>query len=154
MTKRIAPFLVLALACFGGAWAAHRVVTPAPQAPGTSLSRYLPAGALLYLHAKNFSALLSEWSVSPEKTQWLQSDNYHVFSESRLFLRLQEVKDRFAAIAGLPPDMNLAGQIAGTESALALYDIGKLQFLYITRRAPAASMQSRGASRSTSESRT
>jgi hypothetical protein len=38
--------------------------------------------------------------------------------------------------------MNFLGQIAGRESALALYDVGKLQFLYITRFPSANSMQS------------
>src|SRR5262249_22125571 len=88
--------------------------------------------ALLYLQAKDFSSLLSDWNASPEKQQWLRSGNYQVFSRSRLLLRLRDAGNQFASAAGLPPDMNFLGQIAGRESALALYDIGKLQFLYIT----------------------
>ena len=38
--------------------------------------------------------------------------------------------------------MKFLGEMAGSRSALALYDIGKLQFLYITQNAPASSMQS------------
>ena len=38
--------------------------------------------------------------------------------------------------------MNFLSQVAGNQSALALYDIGKLQFLYITRLPSANSAQS------------
>src|SRR5208282_419972 len=78
---------------------------------------------------------------SREKTKWLASDNYQVFSRSRLFLRLQEAQTQFATAAGAPPDMALLDSLAGGESALALYDIGNLEFLYITRMPSARAMQ-------------
>jgi hypothetical protein len=139
--KTIILLLLLGLLCFGGAWAAYQAVSPvAPAAP--PLSRYVPSGALLYLHSSDFSSLLGEWNASPQKRAWLESSNYAVFSRSRLFLRLQEASQQFSAAAGLSPDVNFLGEMAGSQSAVALYDIGKLQFLYITRRASAGSMQS------------
>ena len=105
-----------------------------------SLSKYVPAGPVLYLETKDFSSLLSDWNSSPEKRVWVNSANYEVFSRSRLFLRLKGAGDQFASAAGLPPDMNFTSQIAGTHSALALYDIGNLQFLYITYLPSAKSM--------------
>jgi hypothetical protein len=57
-------------------------------------------------------------------------------------LRLEGAGKQFAAAAGLPPDMNFLTQVAGTQSALALYDIGKLEFLYITKLPSANSAQS------------
>jgi hypothetical protein len=72
----------------------------------------------------------------------VKSANYEVFSRSRLLLRLKGAGDQFAAAAGLPPSVNFLGQVAGTRSALAIYDIGNLQFLYITRLPSAKSMQS------------
>ena len=139
--KRIILLLLLGMVCLGGAWAAYQVNSPVVPA-AAPLSRYVPSGALLYLQAKDFSSLLADWNASPQKRQWLQSSNYEVFSRSRLFLRLQEAGGQFAAAAGLPPDMNFLGEMAGSQSALVLYDIGQLQFLYITRRASASSMQS------------
>jgi hypothetical protein len=136
--KRIATFLLMGAACMGLGGAAYEMSAPAP-AP---LSGYAPAGALLYLQAKDFSSLLADWNSSPQKQEWLKSSNYEVFSRSRLFLRLQGASQQFTAAAGLPPDMGFLTQVAGTESALALYDIGKLQFLYITRLPSAHSMQS------------
>jgi len=98
-----------------------------------SLARVAPPGAVLYLEARNFSGLLEEWNRSQEKGEWVRSANHEVFSKSRLFLRLKEASDQFAVAAGLPPDMNFVAQLAGEQSGLALYDIGKLQFLYVTR---------------------
>jgi hypothetical protein len=136
--KRAAILLLLGIASIGASWAAYQAL--APEAP--PLSHYVPAGSLLYLQAKDFSALLGDWNASAQKASWVKSKNYEVYSRSRLFLRLQGASDQFAAAAGLPPDMNFLTQVAGTQSALALYDIGKLEFLYITRLPSASSMQS------------
>jgi hypothetical protein len=106
------------------------------------LSKFVPAGPLLYLEAQDFSSLLSDWISSPQKKQWIKSDNYEVFSRSRLFLRLQGACEQFAAAAGFPPDMDFFAQIAGQRGAVAIYDIGKLEFLYITYFPSAKSMQS------------
>jgi hypothetical protein len=135
--KRIAIFLLVTLACVGIGRAAYRAAAP----PESSLSKNVPAGALLYLEARDFSSLLSDWNASPQKKSWVQSDSYEMFSRSRLFLRLKGAGDQFGAAAGLPSDMDFLSQIAGQRSALAIYDIGKLQFLYITYLPSARSMQ-------------
>ena len=102
-------------------------------APTHPLDQITPEGAMLYIEAKDFAALLKDWNGSPEHAQWLKSDDYRVFSNSRLFLRLGEASDQFAAAAGLPPNMEFLAQAAGRESAIAIYDIGNLEFLYISR---------------------
>jgi hypothetical protein len=136
--KRAAVLLLVSVACIGASWAAFQALAP-EAAP---LSRYVPAGSLLYLQAKDFSALLSDWNASPQKASWVKSKNYEVYSRSRLFLRLEGAGKQFASAAGLPPDMNFLTQVAGAQSALALYDIGKLEFLYITKLPSASSAQS------------
>jgi hypothetical protein len=136
--KRAAILLLLSVVSIGASWAAFQALAPEPP----PLSRYVPAGSLLYLHAKDFSALLGDWNASTQKGSWVNSKNYEVYSRSRLFLRLQGAGQQFAAAAGLPPDMNFLTQVAGTQSAIALYDIGKLEFLYITKLPSARSMQS------------
>ena len=136
--KRAIVFLLLGAMFLGVSWAALQ--SGPAQEPG--FSRYFPAGPLLYVQAKNFSSLLSDWNASPEKQQWVKSANYSVFSNSRLLLRLKTASDQFSAAAGLPPDANFFKQVAGAQSALAIYDIGKLQFLYITQLPTASSAQS------------
>jgi len=130
-------FTLAAVAILALGWAARVVATPAEP----PLSKFAPSGALLYLQAADFSSLLEQWNSSSEKKQWLAGSNYEAFSRSRLFLRLKGASDQFAAAAGLPPDMNFLTQVAGKQSAVALYDIGNLQFLYITRLPSASSMQ-------------
>lgn len=136
--KRILIIMCIALVCAGIGWAGYRAVSP----PDVPLSKFVPAGPLLYLEAQDFSSLLSDWNSSPQKKQWIKSDNYEVFSRSRLFLRLQGAGEQFAAAAGLPADMGFFSQVAGQRSAVAIYDIGKLEFLYITYLPSAKSMQS------------
>jgi hypothetical protein len=109
------------------------VFAQTPAATPVDLSRLVPAGPLLYLEAKDFGSLLSDWNGSQVKKLWLASDNFQVFSRSRLYLKLQQAQTEFAAAAGVPPDMDLLANVAGTQSALAIYDIGTLQILYITR---------------------
>ena len=135
--KRIAIIFCIAAACAGIGWGAYRAAAPA----GQPLSKYVPAGPLLYLEAKDLSALLNDWNSSPQKRQWIQSDNYEVFSRSRLFLRLKGASDQFTAAAGLHPDMDFLSQVSGEHSVLALYDIGNLQFLYVAYLPSAKSME-------------
>ena len=137
MKHRILMVVSIALAFAGIGWAAYRAVA----VPETVLSKFVPAGPLLYLEAKDFSSLLREWDSSPQKRQWLKSDSYEMFSRSRLFLRLQGAGQQFGVAAGLPADLDFFSQAAGQRSAVALYDIGKLEFLYITYLPSAKSMQ-------------
>jgi hypothetical protein len=136
--KRVIIFVLIAAACLGVSWGAFQVTTSREPA----LSRYFPSGALLYLQAKDFSSLLADWDNSDENRLWLKSNNYEVFSRSRLFLRLKEANTEFSKAAGVPTDANLLRQVAGKQSSLAIFDIGKLEFLYITRLPSASSMQS------------
>jgi hypothetical protein len=102
----------------------------------------MPEGSLLYIEAKDFSGLLKDWSSSAEHAAWLKSDDYRVFSNSRLFLRLGQASDQFATATGLPPDMKFLTDAAGKESAVAVYDIGNLEFLYISQLSSGGFLQS------------
>ncbi|MFL6299335.1 MAG: hypothetical protein ACJ71N_01860 [Terriglobales bacterium] len=108
-------------------------IAAAPATPVRPLAQVTPSGALLFIKAKDFGALLKDWNASPEKQSWLKSDDYEVFSRSKLFLRLKHDQAEFAKAAGFPLDMAMVGQVGGSESAFAVYDIGKLEFLYVTR---------------------
>jgi len=129
---------LLSVVFFGVTWGAYRAAAPGEP----ELSHFVPSGALLYLQAKDFALLLGDWDKSQEKENWLKSKNYDVFSQSRLLLRLQNAGNEFSKAAGVPVGADLLHQVAGRQSVLALYDIGKLQFLYITRLASADSVQS------------
>ncbi|HWZ96748.1 MAG TPA: hypothetical protein VN025_03230 [Candidatus Dormibacteraeota bacterium] len=136
--KRIVELALLVTCLVGVSWGGYRAALP----PEPELSRFAPAGALLYLQAKDFSSLLSDWDKSSEKEKWVRSKNYDVFVESRLLLRLKDAAGEFSTAAGVPVNNSILHQVAGKQSALALYDIGKLEFLYITRISSGDAMQS------------
>jgi hypothetical protein len=136
--KRAILVALLSVGSFGVAWGAYRVAIPAEP----ELSHFVPSDALLYLQAKDFSSLLADWDKSQEKENWLKSKSYDVFAQSRLLLRLQAASSEFSKAAGVPVGADLLHQVAGKQTAFGLYDIGKLQFLYITRLPSADSMQS------------
>lgn len=123
-------WIVIACACVAGAaiWAISQI-----NAQRLQIAPLMPDGALLYLEAKDLHALLNDWNNSEEKRTWLKGDNYAAFSRSRLFQRLSQAQDEFSTTASLQADNTLLSSIAGGQSALALYDIGNLEFVYVTR---------------------
>jgi hypothetical protein len=132
---------VIVLVCLGILGATVGAWLQAPSSSRASITSRVPAGALLVLQAKDLGSLLRDWNGSREKATWIESANYQAFSRSKLFLRLKEAYDEFSAAAGAPPDMALLSDVAGSESALGLYDIGKLEFLYVTRLPSAKAME-------------
>jgi hypothetical protein len=135
--QRITVAVTATLLTAGALYAAFQTVTPAP----TPLSTFVPPGSLFSIESPNFATLLTSWSHSAEQRAWLTSENYAAFSRSRLFGRLGDARSEFATSAGLSPDLQFLQQIAGTQSIFAWYDIGNLQFLYITRMPSAAAQQ-------------
>ncbi|MBZ5605800.1 MAG: hypothetical protein LAO79_26165 [Acidobacteriia bacterium] len=131
--RRLLYLPVALLAYWAGFWALGQT-GPAP------MPAIFPAGALLYLEAKNFSGLVTDWNASAEKAAWLASSNYDAFEKSRLFLKLGEAQKEFAVAAGVPPDYAMLGAVAGGGSAIAMYNIGDLHFLYATHLASARAM--------------
>jgi len=118
-------------------------VTAWVQTPTAPLPSVFPAGALLTVESKNFAAQLADWNASEEKSDWLGGDNYAVFSRSKLFIRLREAQGEITQAAGLPTldTADLLTAIAGERSALAIYDIGELRFLYMTEMPRAEAIQ-------------
>ncbi len=154
---RAAAIVLAALLCGLGAFAFQaatravraRTAAPSASAASRSMASMLPQGALLTIEAPDFAALLRAWNDSPEQKAWLASGNYSVFSNSRLFGRLNDARGEFESAAappkkknaddgsGLTFDADFLTQVAGRQSIFAWYDVGKLEFLYITRMSPA-----------------
>lgn len=120
--------------------AAYVLLQTTPPAP--KLATLIPAGAMIYLEAPDFGRLLRDGDASQIKANWLQSTNYAVFSRSNLFTKLQGVYTEYGAAAGFLPDLKSAIEIAGTDSALALYEFRDVEFLYVSRISEAALVKS------------
>lgn len=97
------------------------------------LASLMPAGPMIYLEAKDFHSLLSDWNRSRVKQDWLNSANYSVFSNSNLLQKLQGLYQEYGNVAGFVPGLPGTLEIAGRESALGLYEFTDQQFVYITR---------------------
>ncbi len=134
MKRRVWISIGAALASCGAVFAIGALEQAMQSKP--ELPALLPEGALLSIEARNFGALLKDWNTSEEKRVWLASDNHAAFSNSRLFARLSQAQDEFSTAAGLPADESLLETVAGKESCLGLYDIGNLEFVYVTRLDP------------------
>ncbi len=136
-------FLTVAILLTASAVAIYQAAAPRSAAP--SMAALLPQGALLTIQSPDFAALLHQWNASPEQKSWLASDNYSVFSNSRLFGRLNDARAEFEAAATSPSNANpsidgdFLTQVAGKQSIFAWYDVGNLEFLYITRISSAQS---------------
>jgi len=130
MKARAAFALLFLAACIAIAYQIRAGQQPAAPA---SLTSYVPQDALLTIESPDFASLLHQWTNSAESKAWLTSDNYSVFQNSRLFGRLKDAQDTFAKAPGIPEGADLLNQVAGKQSVFAWYDIGKLEFLYITR---------------------
>lgn len=129
-TLRFAAILLAAAALTAGCvYAALEITAPAPS----SFAAYAPPGALLALESPDFASLLRSWNNSAEQRRWITGEDYAAFSRSRLFGRLGDAQSEFATAAGLGPDSHFLEQVAGSQSLFAWYDIGNLEFLYITR---------------------
>lgn len=113
---------------FAAFWAIGQMEQPQNQ----PLPSLMPTGALLSIEAKDFSSLVSDWNRSTEKRAWLEGDDYQEFSRSRLFERLSQAQNEFSVAAGIRTDDALLNSVAGTQSCLAIYDIGNLEFLFVT----------------------
>ena len=120
--------LILAVLLTAAGYVYLQTTPPAPK-----LATLMPSGALLYLESPDFAHLLRDWDASKVKADWLQSANYSVFSRSNLFAKLQDVYGQYGQAAGYLPDLRSIIGIAGTQSALALYGIRDVEFLYISR---------------------
>jgi hypothetical protein len=127
--------LLLCASLVAGALGVQAVRQARARAAAPDLANLVPPGALLAIQSPDFARLLAQWNSSAEQKQWLGSASYSVFQNSRLFGRLSDAEGEFARASGVPA-AKLLPQVAGTQSIFAWYDVGSLEFLYITRLAP------------------
>jgi len=97
-----------------------------------TLANLMPKGALVYVQSKDLTSQLKTWYLSPAHKRYFSSSNYNAFSQSRLFLKFQERVQEFESATGIILSEDGFASVVGGESALALYDIGELEFVFTT----------------------
>lgn len=96
-----------------------------------SLAQDLPRGALVYAQFKDLPALLKRWDESSLKQQYLSSANYSQFQHRHLALKLVQRWTEFNDGLGFQLDSASIGEAAESGAAIAIYDIGRLDLVFI-----------------------
>jgi hypothetical protein len=106
-----------------------------PQRPVSEqlrLAGAMPRGALVYVQARDLSTLMKTWTASTVRNKFYASPSYTAFSKSRVFLKFQDRRADFEKALGFGIDESRLAELAGGASAVAIYDIGKLEMIFVT----------------------
>ncbi|HEY0460676.1 MAG TPA: hypothetical protein VGC97_16180 [Pyrinomonadaceae bacterium] len=90
-----------------------------------------PRGCLIYLQVRNLSALIKLWNDSAIRQKYLESRNFADFQSNHLALKLIERANEINEAAGIFPDLSFASGLSETSAALAVYDVGKMEFVVV-----------------------
>jgi hypothetical protein len=96
------------------------------------LASIMPRGALLYLQARDLGALMKMWLGSPVRERFYGGKSFAAFSNSRIYLKLQDRKKDFESAIGFGLDEARLAELAGGASAISIYDIGKIDIVFAT----------------------
>jgi hypothetical protein len=119
---------VLLAACAGlYSYATTDATRDAPYA----LADVCPRGALVYTQFADLPALVRLWQTSPLKERYLDSTNFRQFQKRHLALKLAERAGEFENALGFALDAATIESAAGNRAAIALYDIGRLEFVFV-----------------------
>jgi hypothetical protein len=103
-----------------------------PVADQLRLAGVMPRGAMVYVQASDLSALMKTWLASPVRSQFYDSASFAAFQKSRVYLKLQDRKKDFESAIGVGLDEKRLAELAGRASAVSIYDIGKIEMVFVT----------------------
>ncbi len=115
-------------------------MNPPPQEV-EAVAGIFPGKPLVFIYAPDLSGFVETAGKSGPARRYLDSRGVKRFRESRLY---QKLEIRFNELAGRVKDGLKPGDLvplAGKRSGLALYDIGELKFIYVSRVALGALTQ-------------
>lgn len=114
-------FVLLSVAAYA-VFSAKKTFAPAED---------LPKGAIVYAEFTDLPAFLQLWENSELKEKYLESENFNSLKNRRLGLKLASRWQEFNEAAGFPFDLETVGKLAEKQAAIGIYDIGKLEFVFI-----------------------
>jgi len=103
-----------------------------PLSEQLKLATVMPKGAIVYLQTNDLSALLKTWLASPVRSQFYDSASFAAFEKSHAYLKLQDRKKEFETAIGIGLDEKRLAELAGRTTAVSIYDIGKLEMVFVT----------------------
>lgn len=90
-----------------------------------------PRGALVYVQIEDLPAFIKLWNESEIKKDYLESQNFGEFSNRHLGRKLASRLREFNTAAGFDFDLETLSGFSQNRAAVALYDVGKLEFVFI-----------------------
>src|SRR5689334_20676378 len=135
MSMKVIRAIVVLAVVVAALWHASDGQPPRPVAEQLRLAGVMPRGALVYVQARDLSALMKAWTASTVRNKFYASPSYTAFSKSRVFLKFQDRRADFEKVLGFGMDEDRLTEIAGGASAVAVYDIGKLDMVFVTELA-------------------
>lgn len=96
------------------------------------LAGVMPKGAMVYLQVRDLGTLLKTWIASPTHEAFYNSASFKNFESSNIYLKFQDRRKDFETALGFGIDETRLSELAGTASAVALYDIGKVELVLVT----------------------
>src|ERR671938_476679 len=103
-----------------------------PLAEQLRLAGAMPRGALVYVQARDLSALMKAWTASTVRNKFYASPSYTAFSKSRVFLKFRDRRGDFEKALGFGIDESRLTEIAGGASAVDVHDKGKRDMLFVS----------------------
>lgn len=91
----------------------------------------LPREAVVFVEFTDLPAFLELWEKSELKQKYLESENFNALTQRRLGLKLASRWQEFNEAVGFPLDLETVGALAEKRAAIGIYDIGKLEFVFI-----------------------
>ena len=91
----------------------------------------LPREALVYVQVADLPGFIKLWNESKFREKSLFSAYYQDFTKRHLGLKLKSRWEEFNEASGFPIDLETVAGLANNQAAMAIYDIGKLDFVFI-----------------------
>jgi hypothetical protein len=91
----------------------------------------LPRGALVYAQFQNLPELITQWEQSQLKERYLSSTSYQQLKHRHLAMKLISRWEEFNSALGFPLDLAAIGSSTDGAAAVAIYDIGQLDLLFV-----------------------
>jgi hypothetical protein len=132
MVMKITRAFVVLIIVVAALWHSSDGQPQRPVAEQLRLAGAMPRGALVYVQARDLSALMKAWTASTVRNKFYASPSYTAFSKSHVFLKFQDRRGDFEKALGFGLDESRLTELAGGASAVAVYDIGKLDMIFVT----------------------
>jgi hypothetical protein len=103
-----------------------------PLGEQLKLAGVMPKGAMVYLQVRDLGTLMKTWGASPAHEAFYNSASFKNFEKSNIYLKFQDRRKDFETALGFGLDETRLSELAGTASAVAIYDIGKVEMVFVT----------------------